>query len=124
MSSELAASWRAAFEAFHVARKPNGDAVAELALANFHEVTHCHYICVRISLDVYWMTQMRDRVADRSFLLQKRVENRLENAFESKFRSGYSMVCYGSTTGRNVTYHKALILGRVQVSSLESNTSH
>jgi hypothetical protein len=60
---------------------------------------------------------MRDRVADRSFLLQKRVENLLENAFESKFRSGYSMVCYGSTTGRNVTYHKALVLGKVQVSS-------
>ena len=38
MPETLAAPWATAFDAFHAARKPNGDAVADLALANFHEV--------------------------------------------------------------------------------------
>ncbi|CAE7446941.1 kmo [Symbiodinium microadriaticum] len=99
MEAGLAVSWKIAFDTFHEARKPNADAVADLALANFHE--------------------MRDHTADRSFLLQKKVENRLENAFESKFRSGYSMVCYGGCGPRDVTYYKALILGKVQDAMLK-----
>jgi hypothetical protein len=56
---------------------------------------------------------MRDRVADRKFLLQKKVENRIENALGHKFRSGYAMVCYGGAG--NVSYRNAYILSRVQV---------
>jgi hypothetical protein len=56
---------------------------------------------------------MRDRVADRKFLLQKKVENRIENALGHKFRSGYAMVCYGGAG--NVSYRNAFILSRVQV---------
>lgn len=59
--------------------------------------------------------QMRDRVADRTFLLQKRVENRIENALAEKFRSRYAMVCYGGSG--NVTYRNAFILGEIQVSA-------
>lgn len=58
---------------------------------------------------------MRDRVADRSFLLQKRVENRIEQSLGHKFRSGYAMVCYGGTGEGQVTYHMAQQLSRVQV---------
>lgn len=57
---------------------------------------------------------MRDRVADRTFLLQKRVENRIEKAMSHKFRSGYAMVCYGGSGVGEVTYHNALELSRVQ----------
>jgi hypothetical protein len=57
--------------------------------------------------------QMRDRVSDRKFLLQKKVENRIENALGAKFRSGYAMVCYGGAG--NVSYRNAWILSRVQV---------
>lgn len=56
---------------------------------------------------------MRDRVSDRKFLLQKKVENRIENALGDKFRSGYAMVCYGGAG--NVSYRNAFILSRVQV---------
>ena len=53
MSDSDAANWAAAFDQIHIDRKPNGDAIADLALGNFEE--------------------MRDKVADRCFLLQKRV---------------------------------------------------
>lgn len=56
---------------------------------------------------------MRDRVSDRKFLLQKKVENRIENAIPEKFRSGYAMVCYGGVG--NVSYRNAYTLSRVQV---------
>ena len=92
MSEGDAANWAAAFEKINVDRKPNGDAIADLALLNFEE--------------------MRDKVADRCFLLQKRVENLLENKFESKFRSMYAMVVYGGSG--NITYANALRLGNAQ----------
>lgn len=59
---------------------------------------------------------MRDRVSDRTFLLQKRLENRIENALPDKFRSRYAMVCYGGAG--NVTYRNAFILGKIQVTQL------
>lgn len=85
--------WAAAFEEYFQNRKTNTDAIADLALENFEE--------------------MRDRVSDRKFLLQKKVENRIENALGNKFRSGYAMVCYGGAG--NVSYRNAFILSRVQV---------
>lgn len=81
-----------AFDAFSRERKPNADAIAEMALDNFVE--------------------MRDRVGDAQFLLRKDVENILENNFEDRFRSRYAMVCYGG--GGNITYDAALRLGEVQ----------
>lgn len=92
ISEDDAEKWAAAFDKIHEERKANGDAIADLALYNFEE--------------------MRDKVADRCFLLQKRVENLVEKAFESKFRSMYAMVVYGG--GGNITYENALKLGRVQ----------
>jgi kynurenine 3-monooxygenase len=57
---------------------------------------------------------MRDRVGDRVFLLEKRLENRIENALGEKFRSRYAMVCYGGAG--NVSYRNAFILGEIQAS--------
>lgn len=87
-----AAAWAAAFSEYFTGRKTDADAIADLALENFEE--------------------MRDRVSDRKFLLQKKVENRIENALGGKFRSGYAMVCYGGAG--NVSYRNAFILSRVQ----------
>ena len=86
-----------AFDAFSRERKPNADAIAEMALDNFVE--------------------MRDRVGDAQFLLKKEVENILENKFEDRFRSRYAMVCYGGAGG--ITYDAALRLGEVQWKILE-----
>lgn len=66
-----------------------------------------------VTITYHDIVQMRDRVSDRKFLLQKKVENRIENALGHKFRSGYAMVCYGGAG--NVTYRNAFILSRVQV---------
>mmetsp|Transcript_21348 Transcript_21348/g.30907 ORF Transcript_21348/g.30907 Transcript_21348/m.30907 type:complete len:455 (-) Transcript_21348:652-2016(-) len=55
MDSDVAASWANAFEEFNAARKPNGDAIATLAVENFHEVC-CYcliFTCVSYFLILY-----------------------------------------------------------------------
>jgi len=77
------------FAEFEALRKPNADAIAEMALDNFVE--------------------MRDRVADARFLLRKAVEHRLEVEFPREYRSRYSMVMYSS-----IPYAVAQGAGRIQ----------
>jgi kynurenine 3-monooxygenase len=62
------------FEAFGKARKPNADAVAELALRNFIE--------------------MRDLTADPDFLLQKKIEGWFYQKHPDKWVPLYSMVTF------------------------------
>ncbi len=40
IAHDKAAAWALAFEEFNTARKANADAIASLAVENFHEVTH------------------------------------------------------------------------------------
>jgi kynurenine 3-monooxygenase len=77
------------FEEFEGARRVNTDAIADLAIANFVE--------------------MRDRVADPRFLLQKRVELALESKYPGVFVPKYSMVTF-----LRVPYATALERGRLQ----------
>ncbi|GAA2900595.1 NAD(P)/FAD-dependent oxidoreductase [Streptosporangium fragile] len=57
-------------------RKEHADTIAELALANFVE--------------------MRDKVASRSFLLQKRVEHGLERLLPGRYVSRYELVSFST----------------------------
>jgi kynurenine 3-monooxygenase len=82
----------AVFERFHLLRKPNADAIAQLSYQN--------------------MLEMGEKTADRAFLLFKEIENLIENVIPSKFRSQYAMVCYGGHG--NVSYKNALKLGNYQ----------
>lgn len=85
--------YAAAFNAFEAARKPNANAIADMALENYVE--------------------MRASTADPLFRKIKAVENALENSeLGSRFRSRYAMVCYGGAGG--VSYSAAQQLGRVQ----------
>ncbi|MFA0961418.1 FAD-dependent oxidoreductase [Roseivirga sp. BDSF3-8] len=59
---------------FQLMRKPDADAIAELALSNFIE--------------------MRDRVADPQFLLQKKIEAKLHDRFPDQWMPLYSMVTF------------------------------
>lgn len=86
------ASFARVFQELEQERKPNADAICEMALENFVE--------------------MRDKTGDVKFQIMKKVENKLENAFPSKFRSRYAMVCYGGEG--NVSYRNAKELGLVQ----------
>lgn len=69
--------WSAILEAYDRKRKPNGDAVAQLALLNFIE--------------------MRDKVADPQFLERKKIEQELGRRFPDKFTSVYEMVSFSHT---------------------------
>jgi kynurenine 3-monooxygenase len=67
--------WAQLFEAFGQARKGNADAIADMAVENFVE--------------------MRDKVADPHFLLEKQVEKILLNTFPGEFLSRYTLVSFG-----------------------------
>ena len=73
-SKKVELIWYKLFDAFAKERKPNADAIADMALDNFIE--------------------MRDRVGDPKFLLAKKVEKVLEKKFPSKYVSRYSLVTF------------------------------
>lgn len=82
------------FAQFTTRRKPNADAIAAMALDNFDE--------------------MRERVADPEFMLQKAIEHRLETEMGDLYRSRYAMVMYSS-----ISYRAAFEVGEVQAAILE-----
>ncbi|GAA3935406.1 NAD(P)/FAD-dependent oxidoreductase [Hymenobacter algoricola] len=71
---EHGADWPAIFGEFQRQRKPDADAMAELALYNFEE--------------------MRDRVADPRFLLQKKIESKISAQYPGQWLSLYSQVTF------------------------------
>lgn len=62
------------FRQFYESRKPNADAIADMALENFVE--------------------MRDKVGDEQFLLKKAIEHRIEQVHDDVYRSRYATVMY------------------------------
>ena len=81
--------WDKILLAYEHARKPNGDAIADLALQNFIE--------------------MRDLVADPKFILRKKIEKYLHEHMGNDFLPLYSMVSFS-----NVPYAEALAEGKRQ----------
>ncbi len=81
--------WKKLFQEFEQARKPNTDAIADMALENFIE--------------------MRDRVADPRFLFRKKVELALEAKYPHYFVPKYAMVTF-----HRVPYSVALSRGKIQ----------
>lgn len=75
--------WDTILQQYEIKRKPNGDAVADLALANFIE--------------------MRDKVADPKFLERKKIEKELGNRYPEQFVSVYEMVSFS-----HVPYNTAI----------------
>ena len=82
--------WNKVMPAFEKLRKPDADAIADLALANFIE--------------------MRDLVADGDFLLRKKIEAKLHQLYPDKWIPLYSMV----TFHENIRYSDALKTGLKQ----------
>jgi len=82
--------WPAIFSEYQTLRKTDADAIAELALNNFIE--------------------MRDKVADPLFLLQKKIESRLHEKFPEKWIPAYSQVTFSP----NIRYSDALKNGKRQ----------
>ncbi|NBO24817.1 MAG: kynurenine 3-monooxygenase, partial [Chlamydiae bacterium] len=82
-------SWKDLFSKFSTSRKPNADAIADLAVENFVE--------------------MRDKVGDPKFLMAKEVEKVLEKHFPKDYTSRYRLVSFS-----RVPYRVALEVGVLQ----------
>lgn len=87
--------WITILHAFQEQRKPDADAIADLALANFIE--------------------MRDKVADPSFLLQKKIEASFSKKHPGKWIPAYSMVTFSP----QIRYSEALKRGNFQESIMK-----
>ncbi|HWP95005.1 MAG TPA: NAD(P)/FAD-dependent oxidoreductase [Gammaproteobacteria bacterium] len=87
--------WERIFAAFYAERKPNAEAIADMALDNYIE--------------------MRDRVRDPRFHLMKKVEFLLEDRHPQRFIPRYSMVMFHP----DIPYAEAQRRGAVQAVILE-----
>lgn len=83
-------NWPEIMYSYEELRKPDGDAIADLAKANFIE--------------------MRDKVADADFLLRKKIENKIYSLYPEKWIPLYTMVTFSP----DIRYSEALRLGQVQ----------
>lgn len=73
-------NWQNVLPDYEIARKTNGDAIADLALKNFVE--------------------MRDKVADKKFLLRKKIEAFLFDKFPDLWTPQYTLVTFSNTPYR------------------------
>jgi len=83
-------NWEATFKAFEKTRKKDTDAIATLAIDNFHE--------------------MKDHVTNPIFQDKRKLEMALEKAFPNDYSSKYSMVTFNANLG----YREAMLRGRAQ----------
>ena len=74
LMDKLGDDWTSILKEYEIKRRPNGNAVASLALLNFVE--------------------MRDKVGDPMFLQRKKVEKELGKLFPEQFVSVYEMVSF------------------------------
>lgn len=85
MIGEYGTNWEKIFDEFCLARKPNADAIADMAEENFYE--------------------MRDAVADPVFQRKRELETKLEQTFPDYF-SKYSMVTFREDLPYEIAKHK------------------
>ena len=82
--------WLTILQAYQALRKPDGDAIADLAINNFIE--------------------MRERTADPAFLLQKKIEARLHQKYPDQWIPAYTQVTFSP----HIRYSEALKRGQQQ----------
>ena len=89
LAKGLSGDWTADFANFAAGRKPDADAIAELAIENFVE--------------------MRDKVADPDFLRLREVEHQLQSRIPGRYLTRYQLVTF-----TRVPYRLALRVGQIQ----------
>ncbi|GAA4307174.1 NAD(P)/FAD-dependent oxidoreductase [Nibribacter koreensis] len=97
---EHGTDWETIFKTFQEVRKPNTDAIADLAVYNFIE--------------------MRDKVADPRFLLQKKIESKITAQYPDAWLPLYSMVTFSP----DLPYAEALANGRRQEEIMRHLMTH
>lgn len=83
-------NWETVFSEYEKTRKKDTDAIADLAIDNFHE--------------------MKDHVANPIFQKKRKIEMALEAAFPDDYSSKYSLVTFNEDIG----YREAMLKGRAQ----------
>jgi len=83
-------NWSAILQEYQHLRKPDADAIADLALNNFIE--------------------MRDKIADPQFLLQKKIEAKLHQKYPERWIPAYAQVTFSP----HIRYSEALQRGAKQ----------
>ncbi len=89
LTDHMNKSWPELFERFQIERKPDTDAIADLALDNFQE--------------------MQDKVDDPEFIKKRKLEMLLEKRFPAYY-SKYSLVTFKD----ELSYEQAMTQGRAQ----------
>jgi kynurenine 3-monooxygenase len=97
---EHGSDWETIFKTFQEVRKPNTDAIADLAVYNFIE--------------------MRDKVADPRFLLQKKIESKITAQYPDAWLPLYSMVTFSP----DLPYSQALANGQRQEEIMRHLMTH
>ena len=83
-------NWETVFAEYNKVRKKDTDAIADLAIDNFHE--------------------MKDHVANPVFQQKRKIEMALEQEFPEDYSSKYSLVTFNEQIG----YREAMLRGRAQ----------
>ncbi len=83
-------NWEKVFKIYEKNRKKDTDAIADLAIDNFHE--------------------MKDHVANPIFQEKRKLEMELEKSFPDEYSSKYSLVTFNEHIG----YREAMLRGRAQ----------
>ena len=82
--------WKTILSEYQFTRKPDGDAISDMAINNF--------------------TEMRDKTADPKFLLQKQIEANLHEKYPDQWIPAYSQVTFSP----HIRYSDALRRGKKQ----------
>lgn len=87
-------SWELIFEKFQKTRKPDTDAISQMAMDNF--------------------TEMRDSVSDPKFLVRKKIEAKLHELYPEEWIPLYTMVTF-----TDMKYSEAFAQGKLQESIMD-----
>ncbi len=74
MIDKYGTDWHKVFDEYQKERKPNADAIADLAIQNYYE--------------------MADKVGDKHFLHKKHIEHELAELYSDKFKSQYELTTF------------------------------
>ncbi|MES2689799.1 MAG: NAD(P)/FAD-dependent oxidoreductase [Bacteroidota bacterium] len=99
MIEKYGTDWHTVFNEYQKERKPNADAIADLAIQNYYE--------------------MADKVGDKHFLHKKHLEHDLTELYPDKFRSQYELTTFSLSP-----YTHALNQGRKNDVLLEKIIAH
>lgn len=87
-------SWELIFEKFQKSRKPDTDAISQMAMDNF--------------------TEMRDSVSDPKFIIRKKIEAKLHHLYPEEWIPLYTMVTF-----TDMKYSEAFAQGKLQESIMD-----